>query len=100
MALRGVFPVVPTIFHETGELDLDGQRRAVDFMIPDYKNNKALGDTLAQYFIDNLTRLNGTYVIWRQRIWTPYNGRWKAMEDRGSDTANHMNHVHVSFKPS
>ncbi|MBN8901562.1 MAG: dihydrodipicolinate synthase family protein, partial [Rhodospirillales bacterium] len=33
MALRGVFPVVPTIFHETGELDLDGQRRAVDFMI-------------------------------------------------------------------
>lgn len=30
---RGVFPVVPTIFHENGTLDLDGQRRAVDFMI-------------------------------------------------------------------
>ncbi|ANC92932.1 dihydrodipicolinate synthase family protein [Azospirillum humicireducens] len=30
---RGVFPVVPTIFTETGELDLDGQKRCVDFMI-------------------------------------------------------------------
>lgn len=30
---RGVFPVVPTIFDARGELDLDGQKRAVDFMI-------------------------------------------------------------------
>ena len=30
---RGVFPVVPTIFDEAGGLDLDGQRRCLDFMI-------------------------------------------------------------------
>ncbi|MCC7079224.1 MAG: dihydrodipicolinate synthase family protein [Burkholderiales bacterium] len=30
---RGVFPVVPTTFTDTGELDLDSQRRCVDFMI-------------------------------------------------------------------
>jgi 2-keto-3-deoxy-L-arabinonate dehydratase len=30
---RGVFPVAPTVFHEDGRLDLDGQKRAVDFMI-------------------------------------------------------------------
>ncbi|MDJ0391657.1 dihydrodipicolinate synthase family protein [Roseomonas sp. E05] len=30
---RGVFPVVPTVFDAEGRLDLDGQRRAVDFMI-------------------------------------------------------------------
>jgi 2-keto-3-deoxy-L-arabinonate dehydratase len=30
---RGVFPVAPTIFEESGELDLDGQRRCVDFLI-------------------------------------------------------------------
>lgn len=30
---RGVFPVVPTVFDDRGELDLAGQRRAVDFMI-------------------------------------------------------------------
>jgi 4-hydroxy-tetrahydrodipicolinate synthase len=32
-AYKGVFPVVPTIFDERGGLDLDGQRRCVDFMI-------------------------------------------------------------------
>ena len=30
---RGVFPVVPTVFHDNGELDLAGQWRALDFMI-------------------------------------------------------------------
>jgi 2-keto-3-deoxy-L-arabinonate dehydratase len=30
---RGVFPVAPTIFDADGNLDLDGQRRCVDFMI-------------------------------------------------------------------
>ena len=30
---RGVFPVVPTTFTETGELDLASQKRCVDFMI-------------------------------------------------------------------
>lgn len=29
----GVFPVVPTTFNEAGELDLESQRRCVDFMI-------------------------------------------------------------------
>lgn len=29
----GVYPVVPTIFKEDGTLDLEGQKRAVDFMI-------------------------------------------------------------------
>jgi dihydrodipicolinate synthase/N-acetylneuraminate lyase len=31
--LTGVFPVVPTVFDERGALDLEGQRRCVDFMI-------------------------------------------------------------------
>jgi len=30
---RGVFPVAPTIFDDRGQLDLDGQRRCIDFMI-------------------------------------------------------------------
>jgi 4-hydroxy-tetrahydrodipicolinate synthase len=30
---RGVFPVAPTIFDTNGHLDLDGQRRCIDFMI-------------------------------------------------------------------
>ncbi|MBV8696433.1 dihydrodipicolinate synthase family protein [Bradyrhizobium sp.] len=30
---RGVFPVAPTIFDDRGELDLEGQRRCIDFMM-------------------------------------------------------------------
>jgi uncharacterized protein YgiM (DUF1202 family) len=103
LEVRSKFPQITTIYGWRSSSDYSSDHpngRAVDFMIPDYKNNTALGDAVAQYFIDNLSRVHGTYVIWRQRIWTPYNGKWKAMEDRGSDTANHMNHVHVSFEPS
>lgn len=101
--VREKFPQIATIHgwrSSSGYSSDHPNGRAVDFMIPDYKHNKELGDALAQYFIDNLSRLNGTYVIWRQRIWTPYNGKWKAMDDRGGDTANHYDHVHVSFAPS
>src|SRR5207245_7525248 len=30
---RGVFPVAPTIFDDRGELELEGQKRCIDFMI-------------------------------------------------------------------
>jgi 4-hydroxy-tetrahydrodipicolinate synthase len=30
---RGVFPVAPTIFDDNGQLDLEGQKRAIDFML-------------------------------------------------------------------
>ena len=30
---KGVFPVVPTTFTDDGELDLQSQKRCVDFMI-------------------------------------------------------------------
>ncbi|WP_201861897.1 dihydrodipicolinate synthase family protein [Microvirga soli] len=30
---RGVFPVAPTIFDDSGRVDLEGQKRAIDFMI-------------------------------------------------------------------
>jgi 4-hydroxy-tetrahydrodipicolinate synthase len=33
MAYRGVFPVAPTVFDERGALDLEGQKRCIDFII-------------------------------------------------------------------
>src|SRR5579859_3659289 len=32
-ALKGVFPVAPTTFDERGGLDLESQRRCIDFLI-------------------------------------------------------------------
>ena len=101
--IRKKFPQITTIYGWRASSDYSSDHpngRAVDFMVPSYKSNKALGDALAAYVIANGPRLHMSYVIWQQRIWTPYSGKWRAMEDRGSDTANHMDHVHVSFEPS
>lgn len=101
--IRPLFPKITTIYGWRASSAYSSDHpngRAVDFMIPNYKTNKALGDSLAAYVIENGKRLHVTYVIWRQRIYTMSSGKWKAMADRGSDTQNHMNHVHVSFEPS
>ncbi|WP_369252940.1 hypothetical protein [Geodermatophilus amargosae] len=72
------------------------QQLAADFMV--YADS-AKGNAVAQYVIDNAARLNVEYVIWQQRIYMIGGSGWSAMEDRGSATANHMDHVHVSFNP-
>jgi hypothetical protein len=66
---------------------------ALDWMV-----GRAKGDAIADYLLTNRDRFAVRYVIWRQR----YNdgSGWRAMGDRGSATANHMDHVHASFKPS
>ncbi|PFG18261.1 hypothetical protein ATK74_2845 [Propionicimonas paludicola] len=44
-------------------------------------------------------RLGIMYVIWNQRIWSTYYPElgWRKMASRGSYTANHKNHVHISL---
>lgn len=44
-------------------------------------------------------RLGVMYVIWNQHIWSLYYPElgWRKMADRGSYTANHKNHVHISL---
>ena len=63
---------------------------ALDFMV-----NRTTGDALANFALQNMDRLSIKYVIWRQRI--NYGSGWQGMEDRGGVTANHYDHVHVSF---
>lgn len=63
---------------------------ALDFMV-----NKAKGDQLADYALKYQDDLKINYVIWRQRI--NFGSGWQSMEDRGSTTANHYDHVHISF---
>ncbi|WP_346622831.1 LysM domain-containing protein [Blastococcus montanus] len=72
--------------------------RAADFMV---HTDRAKGDAIAQYVVDNAARLRVDYVIWHQKVAGPWTGwQWKAMADRGSPTANHMDHPHVSFLPA
>lgn len=64
----------------------------------DFPTSRELGDQLAAYVIANRDELAVSYVIWRQRIDT--GSGWEPMADRGGTTANHYDHVHVSFQPT
>lgn len=66
---------------------------ALDFMCP---NDSSKGDQVAEYFRTNAAKYGVKYVIWKQHIWN-IGGSDHAMEDRGSVTENHFDHVHVSF---
>jgi hypothetical protein len=56
------------------------------------------GYAVAAWARANASRLGIMYIIYRQRIWDIRMGSsgWVAMEDRGSITANHFDHVHIS----
>lgn len=64
--------------------------KALDFMV-----DRSTGDALADCALRNMDSLGISYVIWKQRINT--GDGWEGMEDRGGATANHMDHVHISF---
>ena len=74
---------------------------AVDFMVP---VNSAQGDQLAEYLTKHMDELGVYYIIWKQRFYMPQQNiygpanTWNLMSNRGGVTANHYDHVHVSFK--
>lgn len=93
------FPEIQTIggWRPTDTYDDHPSGRAVDIMIPNYTSGqgKALGDRIAEYLLANAEALRIEYIIWRQE-YRPAVGEANTMEDRGGDTANHYDHVHVT----
>src|SRR5437588_2430114 len=51
MAYKGVFPVVPTIFTESGTLDLESQKRCIDFMIDAGSNGICILANFSEQFV-------------------------------------------------
>jgi len=72
--------------HATGE--------ALDIMTKDVQ----VGTTIAIFMRAHAAEMGVSQVIWRQHIWTAQRAGdgWRSMNSRGSDTANHMDHVHVT----
>jgi hypothetical protein len=79
----------------SADLSLDLLTSAVYGALP--TDGHAFGDRVAAFAVDNRTKYRIQYVIHRQRI--NVGSGWQAMEDRGSVTQNHFDHVHVSFLP-
>jgi hypothetical protein len=71
-----------------------GTGQALDIMTSD----QSLGDAIAAYLIEHRTELGVSELLWWQRIWTVerMSEGWRPFSDRGSATANHMDHVHVT----
>ncbi|SPT64577.1 MULTISPECIES: hypothetical protein [Actinomadura] len=96
----GPFPVIGC-HRSTGDPQDHGDGRACDFMestggrMPSAGAQRH-GDQVAAYAVANARRLGISYVIWKQRIWNVRGGGWRPMEDRGSITQNHYDHVHIS----
>jgi hypothetical protein len=67
--------------------------RAVDIMI-----SGGVGWEIAEFVRANYTALGVSYVIYSQKIWSVERSGegWRGMSNRGSATANHYDHVHVS----
>lgn len=72
---------------------------AADFMVNDMLDGSVRGQEVADYVVAHAKELGVKHAIWQQHIWIAArpDAGWKPMEDRGSPTANHMDHVHVSF---
>lgn len=68
--------------------------RALDIMTSDV----ALGTAIAEFLRSHSAELHLYDILWRQRIWTPVRAAegWRMLSNRGSATANHYDHVHVS----
>lgn len=68
--------------------------RAIDIMTSDV----TLGNAIAEFLRANASELGLYNIIWRQQIFTVERGGegWRPMSSRGSATANHYDHVHVS----
>ncbi|SDT38353.1 SH3 domain-containing protein [Friedmanniella luteola] len=68
--------------------------RALDAMV----SSNGLGQQIANWVRANAKQLGVSEVIFAQKIWTVQRGSegWRGMSDRGSATANHYDHVHVT----
>lgn len=91
-AVCAAFPEITSY----GTLRSDGEHAqgiAIDIMV-----SGARGWEVADFVRANYAELGVSYAIHAQNIWSVERAGegWRGMEDRGSVTANHFDHVHVT----
>jgi hypothetical protein len=91
-AVCAQFPEITTYgtFRADGE---HAQGIAIDIMVSGDR-----GWQVAEFVRNNYAQLGVNYLIYSQQIWSVDRAGegWRGMEDRGSVTANHYDHVHVT----
>ncbi|WP_205470854.1 mucin-2 protein [Nocardioides sp. SYSU D00038] len=91
-AVCGNFPEISVYgtFRSDGE---HSQGLAVDIMVSGDR-----GWEVAEFVREHYAELGVNYLIYSQQIWSVERSSegWRGMSDRGSATANHYDHVHVT----
>ena len=92
-AVCAQFPSIKTYGGARRSDGYHGSGRAVDIMV-----SGDFGWEVANWTRANASRLGISEVIYAQRIWTTQRSSegWRWMSDRGSVSANHYDHVHIS----
>ena len=97
-AVSAAFPEIRTIGGvRPDSLKWHPNGQAIDVMIPDPSSpqGKALGDAVLRFALAHTHQFNLNHVIWHQTLYNP-DGSSQLMENRGSATQNHMDHVHIA----
>lgn len=103
--LKPIAVMVRRLIHKFWPMvtDIGGYRASDPF--PDHPSGQALdimntdvprGDAIKAWLMDNKGLFHLNYTIWRQK-YEPAGGGGNIMEDRGSPTQNHMDHIHALF---
>lgn len=95
-AVCAQFPAVKSYGgYRAGDSGNHGAGKAIDVMI-----SGEAGWEIAKWARANASALGISEVIYEQKIWTTQRSGegWRAMSDRGSATANHYDHVHLSVR--
>ncbi|MDQ4055140.1 MAG: hypothetical protein M3237_20930 [Actinomycetota bacterium] len=91
-AVCSEFPEITSYgtFRSDGE---HSQGLAIDIMVSGER-----GWEVAEFVREYYSELGVSYIIYSQNIWSVERSGegWRPMEDRGSTTANHYDHVHVT----
>jgi uncharacterized protein YraI len=94
-AVCAAFPGVASAYggYRAGDGGDHGSGHALDIMV-----TGAAGWEIARYLQARAGEFGITYLIFEQQMWMAGDaaGAWTYMSDRGSATANHYDHVHVS----
>ncbi|GAA1389775.1 SH3 domain-containing protein [Luteococcus peritonei] len=94
-AVCASFPSIKSFGGLRASADNHGTGHALDVMV-----SGSQGQAVANWARANASRLGITEVIYAQQIWTTQRAGegWRSMSDRGSATANHYDHVHISVR--
>ena len=92
-AVCNAFPQITSYGGLRADSGEHGSGHALDVMV-----SGAFGWQIAEFVRANAGALGVSEVIYSQKIWTVQRGGegWRYMSDRGSSTANHYDHVHVT----